>query len=144
MDLIVKYLEMRELPLDKNEALKLSTKVVKFTLVDGKLYRKVPLQRCLTEEEVEYVMKEIYEVIYRTHIRSRALSNLVVRQGYFWPTMKQDAINFVRKCDVCQRYTNLVHSSPTQLSSIQASWPFVQWELISWDYSQLPQVKNVS
>ncbi|GAA0163585.1 hypothetical protein LIER_19414 [Lithospermum erythrorhizon] len=26
-----------------------------------------------------------------------------IRIGYFWPTLVKDAMNFVRKCDVCQR-----------------------------------------
>ena len=91
MDPIIKYLEIGEPPFDQSEAFRLSTRAAKFTLVDGKLYIKgfcMPLQRCLTEEKTEYVMKERHERVCGTHIGGRALSSLVVRQVYFWPTMK--------------------------------------------------------
>ena len=38
---------------------------------------------------------------------AKSLVRKIMRTGYFWPTMQQDAEEFVRKCDSCQRYGNV-------------------------------------
>ena len=37
----------------------------------------------------------------------KSLVRKIMRTGYFWPTMQQDAAEFVKKCDSCQRYENV-------------------------------------
>ncbi|XP_074290601.1 uncharacterized protein LOC141617317 [Silene latifolia] len=37
------------------------------------------------------------------HTGGRSLSNKTLRQDYFWPTMRKDAIDYVKKCEKCQR-----------------------------------------
>ncbi|GAV77850.1 rve domain-containing protein [Cephalotus follicularis] len=41
--------------------------------------------------------------------------------------MHQDAIDFVRKCDRCQRYANISRRPSQPLTPITAPWPFAQW-----------------
>ena len=43
--------------------------------------------------------------------------------------MKKDSVDFVRKCDKCQRFVKTTHQPSEQLSSFVALWPFAQWEL---------------
>ena len=51
----------------------------------------------------------------------------IMRTGYFWPTMQQDAAEFVRKCDSCQRYGNVQRVPGEQMTTISSPWPFAQW-----------------
>ncbi|XP_040996107.1 uncharacterized protein LOC121242287 [Juglans microcarpa x Juglans regia] len=63
---IKKYLETEELPSPLEEAIKLKSRATRFTFIDGVLYRQGfsnPLLRCVTEEEAEYVMREIHALI---------------------------------------------------------------------------------
>ncbi|GMH16199.1 hypothetical protein Nepgr_018040 [Nepenthes gracilis] len=52
-----------------------------------------------------------------------------MRQGYYWPTMKYDAIDFVCKCESCQLHSNMNHRPHTDLRALQSPWPFAQWGL---------------
>ena len=52
-----------------------------------------------------------------------------MRQGYYWPTMKKDAVEFIRRCEPCHKYTNIQHQLTSQLTSIIAPWSFTQWRI---------------
>ncbi|XP_074368281.1 uncharacterized protein LOC141708514 [Apium graveolens] len=45
-----------------------------------------------------------------------SLAMKVLRQGYYWPTMKEDATNFVRACDRCQCFANYSSMPATLLT----------------------------
>ncbi|KAL0386823.1 UNVERIFIED_CONTAM: hypothetical protein Sradi_2564100 [Sesamum radiatum] len=62
-----------------------------------------------------------------TLIGGRALSSKALRQGYFWPTMRKDAMDLVRKCQKCQVHANITHLPATPLQPIQSPCPFDQW-----------------
>ncbi len=96
------------------------------------MYRRsfsLPYQRCLDKLEAEYMMKKVHEGICSNHSGARSLVHKLVRAGYYWPTMQKDAVSYVRDCDKCQRFGNLIHSSPEALTPMMASWPFAQWGL---------------
>nr|XP_023893874.1 uncharacterized protein LOC112005804 [Quercus suber] len=52
-----------------------------------------------------------------------------VRTGYFWPTMQKDAESYVKACDKCQRFSNVIRQPPEDLTPMTAPWPFAQWGL---------------
>uniref|UniRef100_A0A2N9HQ03 Uncharacterized protein n=1 Tax=Fagus sylvatica TaxID=28930 RepID=A0A2N9HQ03_FAGSY len=82
---------------------------------EGTLYKRsfsLPYLRCLAPDEANYVMREIHEGICGDHSGARALQRKIVRAGYYWPSMKADACQFVQRCDKCQRFANLLHSPP--------------------------------
>ena len=57
----------------------------------------------------------------------RTLAHQAHTQGYNWPTMKADVVDYTIKCDRCQRLA-LIPKSPVQdLISISSPWPFAQW-----------------
>ena len=47
--------------------------------------------------------------------------------SYYWQIMKADCMEFVRKCDKCQRFalTSKVH--PKELTTMTSPWSFVVW-----------------
>ena len=41
--------------------------------------------------------------------------------------MKQDAADYTKKCDKCQRYSALIWAHPERLTIIFCPWPFAKW-----------------
>ncbi|XP_022136678.1 uncharacterized protein LOC111008330 [Momordica charantia] len=129
IDPIVEFIKGTPL-LDLKEQKKMAWKAAWFILRDGALYRRgfsLPLLKCVTPEEDLYIIREIHEGVCGNHSGARSLSAKVVRQGYYWPTVEQDAKQFVKTCDNCQRFTNIIHQPPELLTLILAPWPFAQW-----------------
>uniref|UniRef100_A0A2N9G6E6 RNase H type-1 domain-containing protein n=1 Tax=Fagus sylvatica TaxID=28930 RepID=A0A2N9G6E6_FAGSY len=129
---IVNYLEDETLPSDPVEARKLKVRCKRFVLIQGILYKRgfsLPYLRCLDKAEADYVMREVHEGICGNHSGARSLVHKLVRAGYYWPTMQKDVVSYVRACDKCQRFGNLIHSPPETLTPMTAPWPFAQWGL---------------
>ncbi|XP_057960972.1 uncharacterized protein LOC131152986 [Malania oleifera] len=94
------YLQDRSLPEDNKEAQKVRRKAARYTLMGRELYRRsltLPYLRCLSKDEGEYILREIHEGVCGNHLASRALAHKAMRQGFFWPTMKKDAVELVKK-----------------------------------------------
>ena len=78
------------LPEDKGATRKLKVQAARFVVKKDILYKRGfsrPYLRCLSPEEVDYVMREVHEGIYGNHSRSRSLVHKLIRVGYYWPTM---------------------------------------------------------
>ena len=43
--------------------------------------------------------------------------------------MQKDAEAYVRACDKCQRFSNIIRQPTEELTSLTAPWPFAQWGL---------------
>ncbi|XP_070056908.1 uncharacterized protein [Nicotiana tomentosiformis] len=54
-----------------------------------------PLSQCLGPSKTEYVMREIHEGHCGNHARGRSLVKPLIRAGYYWPKMEEEAENFV-------------------------------------------------
>ncbi|XP_074346802.1 uncharacterized protein LOC141685606 [Apium graveolens] len=69
-----------------------------------------------------------------------SLAQKILRQGYFWPTIKKDAFEFSRACDKYQRYANYYNSPMAPLKSLMSPWPLAMWgiDLIG----ELPKAKG--
>ncbi|KAL0429035.1 UNVERIFIED_CONTAM: hypothetical protein Sradi_0529500 [Sesamum radiatum] len=129
-DGIEAYLKTGTLPQDPKEARAIRVRAGKFTLIGGELYKRgfsQPYLKCINQDKVEYVLREIHEGSCGNHSGGRALSSKALRQGYFWPTMRKDAMDLVRKCQKCQVHANITHLPATPLQPIQSPCPFDQW-----------------
>ena len=96
--------------------------------MNDKLYKRgvsTSLLRCLNDKEAKEVLSEIHDGVYDAEGHSLAYKALL--QGFYWPTMKQDAADYVRKCDKCQRYSTLIRAHPERLTVVFCSWPFEKW-----------------
>ena len=58
---------------------------------------------------------------------AKSLVRKIIKTGYFWPTMQQDATEFMKKCDSCQRYGNVQRVPGEKMTTISSPWPFAQW-----------------
>ncbi|KAF6171616.1 hypothetical protein GIB67_038857 [Kingdonia uniflora] len=52
------------------------------------------------------MLQDLYEGIYGSHTAGRSLANRAITQGVFWPGMRKQAEEYLRKCDACQRHGN--------------------------------------
>lgn len=77
--------------------------------------------------ESQYVLDELHNEICGFHTDRRTLKARVIRAGYFWPTMEEDAKNFVQKCPTYQAHANDPHVPLAKLHSIISLWSFAQW-----------------
>ena len=130
MDPIRLYIAIGELPDDKGMAHKIQIQSARFSLVDGQLYMRSlggPYLKCLTLEQGQYVLAELHEGICGNHPRGRTLAHPAHTQGYYLPTMKVHAADYVKKCDSCQRMSTILKSSTQDLISISSPWSFAQW-----------------
>ncbi|RDY10102.1 Tf2-8, partial [Mucuna pruriens] len=127
---MVEYFKGGKLPNDPVEASKIRKEAPRYTLIDGRLYRRgfsFPLLKCIDPEEVEYVIKEVHEGVCGTHIGGRALAGKIARAGYYWPSLKTDCMNYVKRCDTCQRFADNHQRPAEQMHVVTSPWPFYKW-----------------
>ncbi|GKV49002.1 hypothetical protein SLEP1_g55776 [Rubroshorea leprosula] len=127
---LINYLQSGELPEDLSVAKVVKRRAAHFTLIDNQLYKRatsMPLLRCLTPYEAEYAVREVHKGVCGTHIGSKTLARKLLRHGYYWPTMVEDAQGYVKKCPTCQFNADDIHMPGEMLSSLSSPWPFAQW-----------------
>ncbi|CAL2277969.1 unnamed protein product [Prunus armeniaca] len=98
------------LPTNPKHARKLKRTMKRYFINGSTLYRKgfngEPL-KCLGKSEAQQVMQEIHAGECSEHQGMKKLYQQLLSVGYYWPTMKNDAYNFVKKCHTCQVHANL-------------------------------------
>jgi hypothetical protein len=96
---IINYLQNGALPSEKKSAVQLKMKAGRFTMVNGMLYKRgftLPLLKCVSPEEGNYILREIHEGICGNHSGARVLAHKAVRAGFYWPNMSKDSTAIVR------------------------------------------------
>ena len=129
---LIAYLRSGILPDEKDAARKLKVRASQFVLIRDVLYKRgfsQPYLRCLSHEEADYVMREVHEGICGNHSGAWSLIHKLIRAGYYWPTMLKDAQAYVKACDKCQRFSNLIRQPSEELTPMTAPWSFTQWGL---------------
>ena len=127
---IISFLQDGRLPQDVEEARKVRKRIARFTILNDTLYKKgfsMPYLKCINIEEAKYILEEIHEGVCDNHAGPRSLVSKVIRIGYFWPTMKFDAMELIKRCDKCQRFGDVQRLPAERLTTIASPWPFAQW-----------------
>jgi hypothetical protein len=78
-------------PLDQKNEKALRTRILRFTIIQGTLYKKSmagPYLRCLEDYETREVLKDIHEGDCGNHTGGRSLCSKIQRTGCSWPFMK--------------------------------------------------------
>lgn len=73
------------------------------------------------------MLREAHEGGCAEHAGARSLAMKVIRAGFYWPTLKVDAIELVQKCLVCQKPGPLIHVPAADMISVSSPCPFAQW-----------------
>ena len=130
MDPLVLYLKHDTLPDDKVEAGKIKRKATQFWLSeDSKLYRHSfsgPYLLCVHPEAAELILEELHEGICGSHTGGRSLSHRSLTLGYWWSSMHKEALEYVKKCDQCQRFAPSIHQPGGELNPMSSPCPFAQ------------------
>ena len=102
-----------------------------------------PYLRCLNPKEADYVKREVCEGICSNHSGSRSLVHKLIRAGYYWPTMQKDAQTYVKACDKCQKFNNVIRQPMEEFTTMTAPWPFAQWglDIMGWFPMAMRQLK---
>nr|GEZ20759.1 reverse transcriptase domain-containing protein [Tanacetum cinerariifolium] len=127
---IIQCLEEGTWPKDKNKARCLRAKIGQYTMESGVLFKKgylMPMLRCVGPLQAYYVVREIHMGSYGMHVGPRAVVRKAIRQGYYWPTMHEDAKREVEKYDPCQVHASVPRLPKTLMTPIMAPWSFYQW-----------------
>ena len=78
---LIAYLRSDILPDGKNAARKLKVQASRFVLLEDVLYKRGfsrPYLRCLSHDEVDYIMREVHEGICGNHSRARSLVHKLI------------------------------------------------------------------
>ena len=63
-------------------------------------------------------MSELHEGVCGNRSGRRTLAHHAYAQGYYLPTMKQDAESYVKRCDRCQRHAPIPRVSFEALNQV--------------------------
>ncbi|KAL8115462.1 hypothetical protein AgCh_022089 [Apium graveolens] len=99
IDPIKAHIQTGCMPSDATEARKLTVRALRYSLIDGILYKRsfvVPYLRCLRPDEARLALEEVHE-------------------------------EYVKKCDRCQKHAPVVRQPPEMLTSINSPIPFAMW-----------------
>ena len=91
--------------MEKNRAMFLKLKVVKYCISNGFLYWKDPkgiLLNCLLEDEAKKISKEFHEGDCGGHHYWKATTNKILRVGFYWPTIFSHFHKEISSCHKCQ------------------------------------------
>ena len=129
----MQFLKDDILPEEKMEADKIRKKAPSYWLSqDDKLYKRSfsgPYLLCVHPDQMELLLEEMHEGIYGSHTGGRSLAHRAITQGYWWPNMQRETLEYVKKCDQCQRYSPSIHQPGGVLNPISSPWSFAQWGL---------------
>ncbi|CAN1325501.1 Transposon Tf2-6 polyprotein [Linum perenne] len=124
------FIETDSLPADRALATKVRRRAARCILLDGEMYRKSsagPYLRCLNDEEASFTLREIHQGVCGMHIGAKSLEKNVLLQGYYWPTIRRDSEELVKRCHKCQLFANTHHLPSTALQPVVSPWPFAFW-----------------
>ncbi|XP_024017090.1 uncharacterized protein LOC112090316 [Morus notabilis] len=83
-----------------------------------------PLLRCLGTGEATRVLSEVHDGICGNHAGGQSLAYKILRQGYYWPSLKKDAAEYAKRCESCQRFSvphSLVSNNGKQFNNDNTS-----------------------
>ena len=126
---IFRYVKDRQYPeiANDNDKKTLRRLATGFFLDVNVLYKKNKdqiLLRYVDASEAKKIVHEIHEGVCNTHASGHVMTRQIMRVRYYWMTLENDCISYVRKCHKCQIYADKIHVPPTSLNVMVSPWPF--------------------
>lgn len=59
---------------------------------------------CVLEVAVPTILEACHNSVCGGHFSGQLTREKILRAGYFWPILCQDSHDYVKRCDVCQRF----------------------------------------
>ena len=124
MDPIIDFLAEDRVLKDKKEANRVHRAAAQYWLsADHNLYRRSfggPYLLCLHPEKVNERLDELHNKVCGSHMGGRSLAHRAMTQGFWWPQMRKDAAEYVRKCEQCQKHAPLIHQPAGHLNPVNS------------------------
>jgi hypothetical protein len=117
-------------PDSKYDQIRMQQRAKDYQIVGNELYKTSisgPLLRCLSKVEGRETLREVHVGICGGHIGTCALAAKVLRQGFYWPAMIDDATKLVSTCEACQKFSHHSKAPPQPSQLIAPSWPLQRW-----------------
>ncbi|XP_077251903.1 uncharacterized protein LOC143891146 [Tasmannia lanceolata] len=130
MNEIIEYLRSGKLLEAKKEAYKVIQRATRFSLDGESMYKRsytLPYLKCLRPSDAAYTLQEMHEGIYGEHLGGKPLAIKVLLRGMYWPTLRQDALELVRRCERCQKFSPTIHQPTISMAPITSPLPFAVW-----------------
>jgi hypothetical protein len=86
-----------------------------------------PLLHCVSKEEGQQILMEVHAGVCIGHIRATALATKVLRQGFYWPAIIDNAAKLVSTCKACQRFSHKTKAPAQPVQLIAPSWTLQRW-----------------
>ena len=84
---------------------------------------------CVHLNLTESLLEELHEGICGSHTEGRSLAHRAITQGYWWPNMQREALEYIRECDQCQQFAPSIYQPGEILNPLSSPWSFAQWGL---------------
>lgn len=127
IDDIKDFIEQGILPKAPDQAKSVRRQSARYLIHDGLLYRRSftkSLLRCIPPDITRAVLEELHEGVCGGHPGARALAERIIHQGYYWPTLRHDAEQFVKRCKSCQKFSSIPRLPSLEQTPVVATWPF--------------------
>ncbi|KAJ9541848.1 hypothetical protein OSB04_028354 [Centaurea solstitialis] len=76
------------------------------------------IRRCIPKEETTSILRHCHSGPCGGHFGGSRTAAKVLQSGFFWPTLHNDAYNFAKSCNECQRSGNISHRNEMPLNGI--------------------------
>ncbi|XP_019184571.1 PREDICTED: uncharacterized protein LOC109179516 [Ipomoea nil] len=77
--------------------------------------------------EADKVIAEVHEGVCAVHQGAQTLARKIILQGYYWPRIRSDCQDYVRKCPTCQKFTILPGKPASYYTPVTSAIPFARW-----------------
>jgi hypothetical protein len=127
--LIKAYLHHYYKPDNTIEHTRMQSRAGSYQIVDNDLYKTSisgPLLWCVNKVKGQDILSEIHVGTYGGHIGVRALVTKVIRQGFYWPVVIDDAVKLISTCEACQKFSCKMKAPAQLVQLITPSWPLQQ------------------
>jgi hypothetical protein len=124
------YLDNQPPPDNNTEVEPITCKSRMYHLIDGVLYQQGAngmMMKCISREEGIELLKDIHKGVCGSHSSWYSIVRKAFRHGFYWPTIKDDAMEVIKKCKDCQFFQKQTTKHANPLRPTDISWPFVVW-----------------
>ena len=129
---IIRYLQTGEVHLLKaNERRRVRVMARKYTLQNDELYYRDTdgeLKLCLAQSEVPAVLTEFHDSAFGGHW-GQDITILNLHRHFYWPTIRKDVIEHLRKCDACHKWCKWPKSN-----ELRPTWVVEPFDLLYLDW----------
>lgn len=101
-----------------------------YEIIADQLYKRgkdKQLRLCVTKAEYIKVLEPAHAGLSRGHFFADTTAKAIMTAGLWWPTLFQDAAEFVKRCDQCQRVKVPIRKDNMPLRPMMGARAFAKW-----------------